>query len=111
MRLYTKVLRLILSGVLIGCIVAGQPVWAEQRTITATLNETDQLVSASGDVYELADTEAGIALLYEAVEDAVVVTGDVVEDQGINVIAVGSFKLLSSSTANHVEDAESKSGD
>ena len=105
MRLHGTVLRLILSGVLIAGLITSQPVYAEQRTITGTLNESEQLVSARGDVYEIADTEAGTAMLYEAAEDVVQVTGEVVEDEEINIITVSSFKVLATSSLG--EAAES----
>ena len=72
---------------------------AEQRTITGTLNESEQLISARGDVYEIADTEAGTAMLYEAAEDVVQVTGEVVEDEEINIITVSSFKVLATTVS------------
>ena len=105
MRLHGTVLRLILSGVMIAGLITSQPVYAEQRTITGTLNESEQLVSARGDVYEIADTEAGTAMLYEAAEDVVQVTGEVVEDEEINIITVSSFKVLATSSLG--EAAES----
>lgn len=42
--------------------------------------------------------------LSEAGEDIVQVTGEVVEDEEINIITVGSFKVFAASAADEVEE-------
>jgi hypothetical protein len=57
------------------------------------INGQDQFVSSKGDVYEIADTEAGMQLLAEAAGRSVMVTGDVVEDEEINFIVVETYTM------------------
>lgn len=86
------------------CLFCSLPAAAEQRTMTGTINGLDQLVSAGGEVYEIADTEAGMQLLYEAADGPVSVSGDVVEDEEINFITVESYRILSPSSGVAVEE-------
>jgi hypothetical protein len=81
------------------CLTILSPVLAGQRTLSGTINDQDQFESIKGDIYEIADTEAGIELLSEPVGSTVMVTGDVVEDEEITFIMVESYTLGSSSTS------------
>lgn len=90
------------------CLTFLSPVLAGQRTFSGTINDQDQFESSKGDIYEIADTEAGTQLLSEAVGSTVIVTGDVEEDEEINFIMVESYTLGVSSTLPPVgtEDAQ-----
>jgi hypothetical protein len=94
----SAVMMMVFVGAVVVCLFFSLPAAAEQRTLTGIINDSDQLVSSSGEVYEIADTEAGVQLLEEAADDPVSVNGDVVEDEEINFITVESFKILTPSS-------------
>jgi hypothetical protein len=110
MRLSVKVQKRLLwqrrffFGILIAYLMVSLPAFAEQRTLTGILNGSDQFISSSGDVYEIADTEAGMEMLYEAIDASVDVTGDVFEDEEINFISVESFKITATPSMNASEE-------
>ena len=90
------------------CLTILSPVLAGQRTFSGFINDQDQFESVKGEIYEIADTEAGIELLSEPVGSTVMVTGDVVEDEEINFIVVESYTLGSSSTSPPVGTEEAQ---
>lgn len=100
----TKVVKFVFPGILIACLITGQSVYAERRTLRGTINDSDQLITASGNVYEIADTEAGMDMLYEAIDASVDVTGDVFEDEEINFISVESFTITAPTSMNASEE-------
>jgi len=74
-------------------LICSTPIFAEETTITGTINDTYQIVSDNGTVYEVADTDMGDDLLNN-VGKTVEVTGVVMEEEGIKVINVKSYKIL-----------------
>ncbi len=74
-------------------LICSNPVFAVEITITGTINDTYQIVSDNGIVYEVADTDMGDDLLNH-VGKTVEVTGELVEEEGVKVINVKSYKLL-----------------
>ncbi|HUT43724.1 MAG TPA: hypothetical protein VMW95_05245 [Desulfobacterales bacterium] len=66
---------------------------AGEITITGTINDTNQIVADNGTVYEVADTDMGNDLLNN-VGKTVEVIGAVVEEEGVKVINVKSYKIL-----------------
>ena len=74
-------------------LICSNPVFASEITITGTINDTYQIVSDNGTVYEVADTDMGDDLLNH-VGQTVEVTGELVEEEGVKVINVKSYKLL-----------------
>jgi hypothetical protein len=99
-----KVVKFVFPGILIACLITGHSVYAEQRTLSGIINDSDQLITAGGYVYEIADTEAGMEMLYEAIDASVDVTGDVFEDEEINFISVESFKITATPSMNASEE-------
>ena len=91
-----KKFRWIAAGVI--CVISlilicSNPAFASEITITGTINDTYQIISDNGTVYEVADTDMGDDLLNH-VGKTVEVTGEVVEEEGVKVINVKSYKLL-----------------
>jgi len=74
-------------------LICSNPVFAVEITITGTINDTYQIVSDNGIVYEVADTDMGDDLLNH-VGKTVEVTGELLEEEGVKVINVKSYKLL-----------------
>jgi hypothetical protein len=74
-------------------LICSSPVFADEITITGTINDTDQIVAVNGTVYEVADTDMGNDLLNH-VGKTVEVIGEVVEEEGAMVINVKSYKVL-----------------
>ena len=66
---------------------------AGEITITGTINDTNQIVADNGTVYEVADTDMGNDLLNN-VGMTVEVIGAVVEEEGVKVFNVKSYKIL-----------------
>ena len=69
------------------------PVFAGEVTITGTINDSYQIVSENGTVYEVADTDMGNDLLNH-VGKTVEVFGEVSEEEGVKIINVKSYKIL-----------------
>ena len=74
-------------------LICSNPVFADEITITGMINDTYQIVGDNGTVYEVADTDMGNDLLNN-VGKTVEVTGEVVEEEGVKVINVKSYKVL-----------------
>ena len=74
-------------------LVCSTQIFAEETTITGTINDAYQIVSDNGTVYEVADTDMGDDLLNH-VGKTVEVTGVVIEEEGVKVINVKSYKIL-----------------
>ena len=66
---------------------------AEEKTITGTINDSQQLVGYDGRVYEIADTAKGGELVGLSGEK-VKVTGEVTESDGIMTIDVIDFEIM-----------------
>ena len=69
------------------------PVIAEPTTVTIVgeVNDQYQIVTKDGTIYEIADTELGEEVL-KFIGAVVEVTGDVIEEDGVKVLDVKSFK-------------------
>ena len=64
-------------------------------TITGEINDEYQIVARDGNIYEIADTDSGNELL-NFIGSVAEVQGTVEEnEEGIKVITVASFKILS----------------
>ena len=74
-------------------LICSNPVFADQITITGTINDTYQIVAEDGMVYEVEDTDMGNDMLNH-VGKTVEVTGTVVEEDGVKAIKVESYKIL-----------------
>jgi hypothetical protein len=74
-------------------LICSIPVFANEITITGTINDSYQIVSDNGTVYEVADNDMGDDLLNH-VGKTVEVTGVVIEEEGVKIINVKSYKLL-----------------
>jgi hypothetical protein len=91
-----KKFRWITAGII--CILSfalmcSNPVLADEITVTGTINDAYQIVADDSTVYEVADTDMGDDLLNH-VGKTVEVTGVVIEEEGVKVINVKSYKLL-----------------
>ena len=69
------------------------PVFADNVTITGTVNDSYEIVSEDGTVYEVADTDMGDDLLNH-VGKTVEVFGEISEEEGAKIIKVKSYKIL-----------------
>ncbi|MGB5983874.1 MAG: hypothetical protein WBG37_01115 [Desulfobacterales bacterium] len=89
--------RLLLLGALIfALVVTLLPVLVaaqDEVTIKGMVNETGQLVDENDVVYEIADTEAGAAVM-ELSGQEVSVTGTVMEADGSKILTVTSYEAL-----------------
>lgn len=74
-------------------VFLSSPVIAEPTTVTVVgeINDQYQIVTKDGIIYEIADTELGDEVL-KLIGSVVEVTGDVIEEDGVKVINVKSFK-------------------
>jgi hypothetical protein len=91
-----KKFRWITAGII--CILSfalmcSNPVFADEITITGTINDTYQIVTDDGTVYEVADTDLGNDLLNH-IGKTVEVVGKIFEEEGVKVINVKSYKIL-----------------
>jgi len=80
-------------GVFSFILICSNPIFAGEITITGMINDTYQIVADNGTVFEVADTDMGNDLLNN-VGKTVEVTGEVVEEEGVKVINVKSYKVL-----------------
>lgn len=71
------------------------PVYADQVTIVGTVNESYQIVTQDGAVYEVADTDMGNDLLNH-VGEKVEATGMISEEDGTKIIKVTGFRVIES---------------
>ena len=67
---------------------------AEQVTIQGEVNDSYQIVDANGQVYEVADTVQGNALVENHIGEKAKVTGTVEQDQDVKIISVTTFEIL-----------------
>jgi hypothetical protein len=74
-------------------LICSNPVFADEITITGTINDTYQIVANNGTVYEVEDTDMGNELLNH-VGKTVEVVGKVIVEDGVKVINVKSYKIL-----------------
>lgn len=74
-------------------LICSNPVFAEDITITGTINDSYQIVAANGTVYEVADTDMGNDLLNH-VGKTVEVIGEVIEEDDVKIIDVKSYNIL-----------------
>lgn len=91
-----KKFRWITAGII--CILSfalmcSNPVFADEITVTGTINDEYQIVADDGTVYEVADTDMGNDLL-EHVGKTVEVMGKAFLEEGVKVINVKSYKIL-----------------
>ena len=81
-------------AVLLGLIlVLAAPVLATEVTVIGKVNDSYQIETDQGDVFEVADTDVGNELLSH-IGKKVEVTGTVSEELGIKIITVGVYVVL-----------------
>lgn len=91
-----KKFRRVITGII--CLlslvfICSSPVFADEITVTGTVNDAYQIVADDGTVYEVADTDMGNDLL-EHIGKTVEVKGIVFTEEGVKVINVKSYKVL-----------------
>jgi hypothetical protein len=74
-------------------LICSNPVFADEITITGIINDTYQIVTEGGMVYEVEDTDMGNEMLNH-VGKTVEATGNFVEEDGVKSIKVESYKIL-----------------
>jgi len=74
-------------------LICSNPVFAEDVTITGTINDSYQIVTDNGIVYEVADTDMGNDLLNH-VGKTVKVIGEVIEEDNVKIIDVTSYTIM-----------------
>ncbi|BBO91859.1 hypothetical protein [Desulfosarcina ovata] len=67
---------------------------AESVTITGEVNDSYQIVDASGQVYEIADTTPGNDLVENHIGEKAKVTGTLEQDQDLKIITVTAFQII-----------------
>ena len=67
---------------------------AESVTIQGEVNDSYQIVDASGQIYEVADTVQGNALVENHIGEKAKVTGTLEQDQDVKIISVTTFEIL-----------------
>ena len=75
------------------CILIGASAASEKVMIQAQVTEDSQLLDEQGNVFDIADTEKGSELA-ENVGQKVEIEGTVMEDGGVKVITVESFRII-----------------
>ena len=80
-------------AVLLLAVGMAAPVLAGQMTITGEVNDANQIVTSSGDVYEVLESEKGAELVAN-IGKTVEVQGMVEESDGLKTIDVASFKII-----------------
>lgn len=89
-----------LVGVMVALVFAAvvmiplQGLAADSVTIQGEINESNQIVNNDGQVFEIADTEAGNDLADNYIGEKVKVTGTVEKDGDVQVISVMSFETM-----------------
>lgn len=67
---------------------------AETVTIQGEVNDSYQIVDANGQVYEVADTTQGNALVENHIGEKAKVTGTLEQDQDVKIISVTTFEII-----------------
>ena len=67
---------------------------ADPMTIQGQVNENYQIVDATGQIYEVADTTAGNELVENHIGEKAKVTGTIELDQDVKIITVTSFTII-----------------
>lgn len=67
---------------------------AETVTIQGEVNDSYQIVDGNGQVYEVADTAQGNALVENHIGEKAKVTGTLEQDQDVKIISVTAFEIL-----------------
>lgn len=89
--------RTVLMVLMAGIMILGAPLAAlaaEQVTIQGEVNDSYQIVDANGQVYEVADTAQGNALVENHIGEKAKVTGTIEQDQETKIISVTTFEIL-----------------
>jgi hypothetical protein len=84
---------LIVAGFMAVFVLSG-PSLAGEMTITGEVNESYQIVDSAGNVYDVAENEAGDHIVTNLVGQKVSVTGVVEAEGDIKTITVSSYKVL-----------------
>ena len=85
----------IIAGIILGmtlAVVFPAPVFADQTTVIGKVNDSYQIVTEEGVVYEVADTDIGNEMLNH-VGKTVEASGLVTEEDGVKVISVISYTV------------------
>jgi len=87
--------KIALAVLIIGFIalVVGIAAAAEEVSITGTINEDSQLVSDTGETYDIGDNEKGNDVM-DMVGKKVSVKGTVMESEGTKIITITSFDVI-----------------
>lgn len=91
---YHRLKRLI--GVLLMLLLAAPlaATAADPMTIEGQVNENYQIVDATGQIYEVADTTAGNELVENHIGEKAKVTGTIELDQDVKIITVTAFTII-----------------
>jgi hypothetical protein len=77
--------------------------WAQQRTITGTVNDYYQIETDDGTVYDVVENEKGDEVA-EQVGMRVKVTGTVEEDEDMKLIDITSYTIMGEQNSEEEED-------
>ena len=77
--------------------------WAQQRTITGTVNDYYQIETDDGTVYDMVENEKGDEVA-EQVGMRVKVTGMVEEDEDMKLITITSYAIVGEPNTDEEED-------
>ena len=80
-------------AVLVLTLMLAAPVFASEVTLVGMVNDSYQIETDLGDVYEVADTEMGYELLNH-IGKKVEVTGEISEEEGVKIIRVATYMVL-----------------
>ena len=80
-------------AVLVLALVLATPVLAAEVTLIGKVNDSYQIETDQGDVYDVADTDIGDELLNH-VGEKVEVTGTISEEEGVKIIRVAAYTVL-----------------
>jgi len=80
-------------AVLVLTLVLATPVLANEVTLIGKVNDSYQIETDQGDIYEVADTEMGNELLSH-IGERVEATGTISEEEGVKIIRVAAYMVL-----------------
>ena len=80
-------------AVLVLILVLAAPAFSTEVTLIGKVNESYQIETDQGDVYDVADTDMGNELLNH-VGETVEVTGIISEEEGVKIIRVIAYMVI-----------------
>ncbi|HIJ56212.1 MAG TPA: hypothetical protein HPQ03_08800 [Deltaproteobacteria bacterium] len=82
-----------IMGLVLVAFICSMAIAADEKTLTGKINEDGKLLTEDGKIYDLGETEKGLALA-EMSGKNVSITGTVTEKEGTMAIDVVEYKVI-----------------